>query len=472
MGKIVFALPAHWDFERRTATTLHVVGLDGIPWPCKVARENNLVSISRNRDESGHVFVAYPFREYGELTIATGTLPESEKPYRLLKELARGTLNRLRNQISNWLEGGLEIDSRSLELLNEAVDEFGQCALAENDTLSDQHAERSLNLAIEAVFKVSRLFGESVFPLRTGHINVPKHWLGCEGVCQRGSHTAKESIGGVFDIFQIQTLDECNENFENIVFGPLLDASPGGMLKQWQELADFEERQVDTMRSCREFLAQAPGSVKLLHVASGLNGVGHRLLSYPQQLQLTLDLLEMIENSSRQIPTLVSFDCPWGERLAWSVGGVHPLQIADSILRRGVTVSMLGLDINLDYWPNGCLPRDPLQWLELIDVWSQLGLPLVVRLCAPTFVKSLVAVDRERSVNATRESMNDTQMQDLLKTVIPMMLARPAVQGIIWSQGHDGGDIRYPSAGLVDIDGQAKPIANIFTYLNELAKRG
>ena len=109
MAEINLRLPAFWDFEKRHASTVHVIGLDGIPWPCRVSQKDGILTIARNRDESGKVFVAYPFQKYGELTIATGTLPESSVPYHLVTELARGTVNRLRNQTSIWEEGGLQI---------------------------------------------------------------------------------------------------------------------------------------------------------------------------------------------------------------------------------------------------------------------------------------------------------------------------------------------------------------------------
>ena len=57
---------------------------------------------------------------------------------------------------------------------------------------------------------------------------------------------------------------------------------------------------------------------------------------------------------------MVSFDFPWAERLASAVGGSHPLQIADSLLRQGTQISFLGIEVNLGYWPNGSMMRDPL----------------------------------------------------------------------------------------------------------------
>jgi hypothetical protein len=215
-------------------------------------------------------------------------------------------------------------------------------------------------------------------------------------------------------------------------------------------------------------MGRLPASVKMIHAASGLNGTGHRMLSYPQQLQATIDILQSIEDVETKLPTMVSFDCPWGERLAWSVGGVHPLQIADSLLRRGVNLTMLGLDIHLDYWPVGSLPRDPIQWIDLIATWSQLGLPLVICLRAPSNSSpKSVESPADASVNSSRGGLGDSARIELLETVIPMMLARPAVQGIVWQQTTDAEEPRYPDGGLFDKNLQPKPMLQMLQRIRD-----
>jgi hypothetical protein len=471
MGKIELDIPEDWVFEKHTASTIHIVGMDGFASPCKISREGTRITVQRNRDESGHLYLAYPFEEFGELVISTGTLPETPGPFRLMLELARGTLNRLRNQISNWQEGGLQLSVDILSHVDQSVSALCRAANTRDAKDSDLHAREALNLGMKAIFLACESFGRQVFPLRRQNINVPKHWWGCDLRVDE-LKVAGEALP-ILDIVQTQVLNARTNELGNVALGPFLDASAGGMPESWQQLEDFEERKVELIRKCRDALHNLPDNVKLLHVAGGLNGVGHRHLSYPQELQLTLDLLELVENSPHRIPTMVSFDCPWGERLAWSVGGVHPLQIADSILRRGVSVNMLGLDIWLDYWPNGSLPRDPLQWLDLVDIWSQLGLPLVIRLCAPTRNQTLVAsAGQDRVINSVRESTTDDQTHGLLKTVIPMLLARPAVHGVIWIQGRDGDDRRFPSGGLFTADHKAKPIARLFGEVDALLKEG
>lgn len=144
MGEFRFRVPSEWNLDTYHGNAIHVIGLDGIPWPCRISvseagnseagnsepenakpdiseaegsdSENTTVlektiTISRNRDESGKLYLIYPMDRRGEMLICTGTLPVRETRYELLTELARGTLNRLRNQISIWEEGGLYIDN-------------------------------------------------------------------------------------------------------------------------------------------------------------------------------------------------------------------------------------------------------------------------------------------------------------------------------------------------------------------------
>ena len=119
MGEFRFRVPKEWNLDTYHGNAIHVIGLDGIPWPCRISvsepdnseETDKTITISRNRDESGKLYLIYPMDHRGEMLICTGTLPGTEGCYELLTELARGTLNRLRNQISIWEEGGLYIEN-------------------------------------------------------------------------------------------------------------------------------------------------------------------------------------------------------------------------------------------------------------------------------------------------------------------------------------------------------------------------
>lgn len=473
MGEFRFRLPSDWRLEDRQASSIHVIGLDGVPWPCRVFTEGHTLVIHRNRDESGRTYLSCPFPRYGELTVCTGTLPERPEPYDLLTELSRGTLNRLRNQISIWQEGRFEVPPPILEKTAEATRILGDAIMADRTESRDRVARQSLDLAMEALFDLCGNFGNRIARLRLGKPETfPPFWMvgrspSDDPACSLSRDPYTGSCLARPDVWRPEHgVEGDGESQGQQVLGPLLDASPMGMSEALIRLDDFEARRSKILSGAREVARRAPADLTMVHVVSGLNGLGHRHLGYPQQLRITTDLLGLVEEQLPDVPTMVSFDFPWAERMASSVGGIHPLQIADTLLRQGARLSYLGLDINLDYWPLGSVSRDPLQWIDLVDVWSQLGLPLVLIVRIPFGTPPTADPAEGRPLNTIRKNMTDPQRESLVRTVLPLMVARPAVQGLIYAQWSDRDDTRFPCGGLVGVDGARKPSADLLEELD------
>ena len=489
MGEFRFKIPNYWDLESRHARTVHVIGLDGIPKPCNVRQLDNTLFVARNQNESGKVYISYPFTTRGELTICTGTLPESEQPYELATELARGTINRLRNQTSIWEEGGLEIPSQVRQLTKLATEKLG-ASIVNGLPEKEDFAREALDCAIEAIFVLCDHFGKEISDFRVSESEIPSFWL---ATTKPEITPEQSSLIDSFDLFAATNTNQLNGQYtdQKLIVGPFLDASPHSNFVTDYE--DFQSGRRAVLENCSNFLNSLPASTSLIHAACNLNGIGHKNLGYRQQIQLTTELLSKIDDSSCNQPVMISFDYPWAERLAWSVGGIHPLQIADDLMRNGSRISFVGLDINLDYWPGGSVSRDPLQWIDMIDMWCQLGLPLVICLRVPQAVRLdepaggiefntahdenvTIAIDSDLTTeetepeklfvaNSVRENLNPGQRLKLLQTVFPMIVARPGVHGIIWRQWSDGEDKRFPDAGLVNESGIAKPTATAIQQL-------
>jgi hypothetical protein len=329
---------------------------------------------------------------------------------------------------------------------------------------------------MDAIFELSDTFGEQISEFRRNHEEMSRFWLA--NIIGTGEQLEASLTHPDFDLVQLNLRPECSKLAERltlgnaedlgkrVIVGPWLDASVGGLSESLIKMDDYLARKDHVVNECRQQLDHLPSTTSLIHVIGGLNGIGHRHLSYPQQLQITVDMLRAVEESRVELPTLISFDFPWAERLAGAVGGVHPLQIADSLLRQGLPISFLGLDISLDFWPNGCAVRDPLQWIDLVDVWAQLGLPLILCFRAPSGANAS-RVDRrnDREVNQTRSNLTDQMRIEFLNTVLPIMVARPTVHGLIWRQWQDKDDFRFPCAGFRDDDGNEKAIARAIERL-------
>ena len=482
MSEFCFRLPVQWKLSSHHVTSIFVVGLDGIPLPCKVmidresaaAAHGPIVHVARNRDESGRVYFVYPLVARGEMLLCTGTLPVRELAFDLLKELARGTINRLRNQQSIWEEGGLIVSDKVRQTVAQATGLLARAIMSDNPVEQDQMAAAAIELGVDAIFELSTVFGQQISQYRLAQPGLSRFWMA--NTAGHGDQRLPSLADGDFNLVR---LNDCWETSDTPVtnpsgsrkkiVGPWLDASAGGISDLFQDTIGHLERRNVLLKACRAGLEGLTEDVALIQLVGGLNGIGHRHLSYPQQLQLTIDLLQLADESLVELPVMVSFDFPWGERLAGAVGGIHPLQIADTLLRQGIRISYFGLEINLDYWPGGSVIRDPLQWIDLIDTWAQLELPLVLCLRVPSGGHPVPADQPvDRRVNQQRSNVTEQQRLDFLQVVLPMMVARPIVHGIIWSQWQDSDDDRFPHGGLVDANGNPKPVAAVITQLRQL----
>lgn len=489
-----FRIPTQWNLNSYQLGLIHVIGMDGTPWPCKVrvdrespaAEKGPIVHIARNQSDSGHVYFLFPHPSRGDVLLSTGTLPIREAPYDLLKELARGTLNRLRNQLSIWQEGGLEPPIEVSDRLSLAIHCLAQAIMKEPAVEQDEIATDAINQGVDAIYELSRHFGEQISGYRVQHSELPHFWIGATIPNNPEAATLVADYCDYLRVFDssfrienphesssVSSASTIKDLPHPIILGPWVDASQGGLSESLLACGNHLDRRRALLAELRSRLEAFGDQVHLLHLMSGINGIGHRHLSYPQQFQLATDMLQLVDEALLEVPVMVSFDFPWAERLASAVGGIHPLQTADSLLRQGVQISYFGLEVNLDYWPGGSAIRDPFQWIDLVDTWAQLEIPLVILLRTPIGGQPVPADQPvDRLVNQPRSCVTDQQRLEYLELILPMLVARPTVHGVIWSQWKDDSDSRFPHGGLADASGKLKSVCGILKNLKNSIAMG
>src|SRR5689334_6602810 len=128
MGTIHFQLPA--DLPGDLASALDRAGMtggqDNMPYATMVIRNGVGLDIQRGGDDSGRVIAPWSVENAGQLMVSTATLIERPAPYQLAVELARGKINQLRNQSSDWQMGGLQVPPPLAQTIRDATLQFGR----------------------------------------------------------------------------------------------------------------------------------------------------------------------------------------------------------------------------------------------------------------------------------------------------------------------------------------------------------
>ncbi len=414
-----------------------------------------------------------------ELTLGTAWVMERAAPYHLQVELARGKVNQLRNQTVEWQSVGLAIPPEVQRQVDEASHLFYSASTSQHEPVrAAQLAEQAIAAAIRAGDVLATCYGEQALAarLRSGQLDV---WLGAHLGFVSLPPPLRPIIGQSFnscvvpvnwhDIEATERTYDWSTSDELMVYareqklavcgGPLIsfdDANLPAWLCLWE--GDF-----DNLLSCvSEFVERAVkryrGRFHLWHAASRLN-VGEGLgLSTEDRVRIAVRIVEIIHSLDPTTPFILSFDQPWAEYTSRE-DHEPPLYLADTIIRSGLGVSGIGLEINLGYSPGGSYLRDILEMHQLLDLWNLLGLPLYLFLTIPSSsADDPQAVGEGKVVDAFTGGWTPAIQQALMEKITAQVLTRPSVRGVFWNQLSDAGPHTFPNGGLCDKNDKPKPV--------------
>ena len=125
--------------------------------------------------------------------------------------------------------------------------------------------------------------------------------------------------------------------------------------------------------------------------------------------------------------------------------------------------------MNFGCFTGGTLPRSEIEVNRILDYWSLLGLPLLIGLSVPSADGADPAARQKIDFSAGSWSL--AAQQAWVARYVPLILAKPAVQAVLWNQFEDGQPHEFPHGGLLLPQGQAKPALRTLaslraTYIN------
>lgn len=493
MGDLYFRVPHPSQIDPRVWETAYISGIEGIPWYCRRRLEGDQFIIGRDIDESGKLHIVWPTKSLGNLCLTTTSLRVIDQSYSLLLELARGSVSKLKNQCDEWQRIGLKLPSEFFPANECALDAFLKAVTLRNDNAKqDELAQSSIEASTEAAIILCDAYCTQVLEVRRQSEGRFSTLLGCTVHPSIAIESVSEALKTAFNLVNVEA-DLCSvesasgrrdyEVFDQqvawaqasgqrISVGPLVNFRQGG-LPRWMVLLDqsFESTLRAACEHTQVTVERYRGKVHLWNCAAGLNIPGDMRWSDEEVLRMSVSLIETVRRADDRTPVLLTIDQPWSEYLGNERDGISPLHFADALIRADLGLSGLSLELNLSAWPNGSLPRDPIEISRLIDRWSVLGLPLMIELTSPTQVD----VDKAatQATNVATWSMNGSPPAVGLscESILRMLLAKPTVHAIVWNQTSDQIPHRFPHGGLWDANGKAKPIltkaANLrATYLH------
>jgi hypothetical protein len=486
MGMMTFLLPPNLpnDSARELEWACISGGPENMPWPTEVKLSDHQMTLRRDVDESGCLVAPWAFNG-GRLMGTTATLIERKDPYQLLTELARGKVNQLRSQAWEWRTGGLPVPHELDLLIHEASIGFGRAIIEGTPEHASREAQGALALSYDAADRLVRLYMDQVFQLRHQRQAQLDMGLGC----RLGPSALKEDIGGPasnllgpacnsvcipFPWWSIEPeegcydwrlqdalLDWATEEEVSVTAGPLIDFS-ASQLPDWLWL--WERDLGSLCKFMCEFVTKAVKRyrqrIRRWQLTAACNSCATVLsLGEDELLWLTVRLAEEVRKIDPGLELVVGVAQPWGEYMAQEDRIYSPFIFADTLVRSGLNLAAIDLELVMGVTPRGSYCRDLLETSRLLDLYAILGVPLRLTTGYPSATGSDPEADPDFRVAAGQwmGGMTPESQADWATAYISLALCKPYVQAIHWAHVSDADPHQFPHCGLFDRQGKAKP---------------
>lgn len=458
----------------------YVSGPDGRVFPTRVEIDGHVLTCRRQNSDSGRLHVAWPVPGFGRPIIATASLREQELPYVLAVELTRGKICQVRNQLAVWEGLGVcppdefrhdyreahrlfgkavavqDAPDRASALANQAI----QHACLAAESLADAYIRERLEVRRRRMQHPPALFGcnlggvvpapswERAFCDAFNAASVPIDWQSIEP--NEGQYAWELSD---------QQVDWCHQHKLLIRGGPLIDLAPDGLpqwLWQWEH--DFPNLLSFVCDFVETAITRYVGRIRHWEVSAHGNSGGALAMNEEQRLTLVARTLEVARQVDPETQFLIRVDQPWGGYQARGQHRLSPIQFVDALLRCGLGLDAVNLEIGIGYRPRGSASRDLLEFSRLIDQWSSLGIPLHITLAVPSSgtVDPASNPDLEVDLPSWKSGWSETLQAEWIDHYLPMLVAKQSVVGVYWPHFSDLTPHRFPHAGLLRPDGTPK----------------
>ncbi len=458
--------------------------MEGIPWRSvnRWSHQSDTVpvafSLDRSITESGNLSIPWHVEGFGELTLATASLMETSAPYNLPLELARGVVNRLRNQAAEWRMAGLEIGAE----LNKTIDNASTAFVAAITSLPDHAAavaaaQQAIRLGLEAGDALCMEYSRQALAARHKNAERLPTLLGCRlGNRTHDENESKHLTSGFNTAvvpfawrsieqnagkYEWETSDQqvtwCQENGLRVIGGPLLFLDQQHLpdwIYLWED--DFEQVQSYIAQYIQATVSRYRGRVQVWNCAARMNISSAISLNEEQRLRLIVTAVDELRRADPQTPIVLSFDQPWAEYLAANDRDLSPLHLADSLVRADLGVAGVAIELNVGYKTGSSAMRELIEFGRQLDRWAVLGLPLVVYISYPSNADANAKA--RHAANSASELPTPSGQAAFADKLISLLLAKQFVQGIVWNELSDAAPQEFAGAGVLDASGEPKPL--------------
>lgn len=442
----------------------------------------NELEISTDLSGSGTIHVPMPYPNLGLVVASTESLISREKPYLLLKELARGSLGRITQRLFDWQMLGFRQPEPLLETLKKLSKRFSLCVVDDADSSKREREQEFLAILhelMELYLLETKAFTEQslIWWMRNNEKLTVRFGIGTADLplenlaalesyspfLEQGFHTvlpmpAWRELEPEQGQFQWERLEQRLVNVhrlgKKIILGPLLsfdrELLPQWLLDNINEDGFFETGITRLVNSLSErYGSLADGWI----LANRFLAQTLPKISQSRLMGMIRILAQQLRSRGIETPILAGIEQPWGEYALHHNTEWEQTQIAETLMGSREIDGFL-LDINLGAGEHFTLPHAPVIISNKIDQWSYLGKKIYIMFSVPSSGSMLAEGE-------TLPQWSPETQKFWTDILLNMMFGKRMIQGIFWQQLQD---VPGENRGLITAEGRAKAVFEPFAY--------
>jgi hypothetical protein len=203
------------------------------------------------------------------------------------------------------------------------------------------------------------------------------------------------------------------------------------------------------------------GEIRRWVICAGFNQANALRLDDDDRLRLAFRLFEAAAHIDPTLELVLNVAQPWGDYLVNEEHTISPLTFPDDLLRAGVNLSAVEMEIRMGITPRGSLPRDLLETARVLNLFGHLGLPLEIVLSCPSSTEpDPVAAIHDQAMAKVGFSPAPTPeaQAEWGASFSALALCTPHVRAVTWDHWSEDQPHLTPNGGLVSATGQVKPL--------------
>src|SRR5262249_13848848 len=144
------------------------------------------------------------------------------------------------------------------------------------------------------------------------------------------------------------------------------------------------------------------GRIRSWQLTASSNCASVLSLGEDELLWLTVRLAEVARQVDPGLELILGIAQPWGEYMALEDRTHSPFMFADTLVRSGLNLAALDVEVVMGVSPRGSYCRDVLEMSRLLDLYALLGVPLRVTMGYPASRTNDPFADPELRLGAGR----------------------------------------------------------------------